>query len=797
MYFFDTETCGLHGPIVLLQYALDDGPISLHEVWREPIYVTLAILEGLANHEGGVCGFNLAFDWFHTVQLYTTLLLLADRVGLDEEPQHHVDTYAVCEAEARDGPCLKPVTACDLMLHARKGPYQSTMDRKDIKIKRVPKPLASRLALELERRVVLKDIYFARRANPSGPKWTLEDCKDGDGRVSKDFVDVVLKFKPSSALKALAVDALGIEFDAAIKFTDIEPRTRPAEVGWAPFAMALSTPERGWRCRIRKGGEWKEGHAWPRHILGHVDHWAYHNKAREYATLDVVYTRDLYRFFDDPEPGDDDSILACMVGAVRWRGFAIDVPGITALRDKELTIAASAPKAPRQVYEYVAEKLSDVEKVVIQESTKKTVLESLSVMTASCPDCETGCDNCEDGLIKHPAGVRAKAVLDARQATYRRQVYDKLLQAGRFHASLKVIGTKSSRMSGTDGLNAQGIDHSFEVRSKFPFATGDLILCGGDFASFEVCIADADYNDATLRQELLTCASCGQVCTPDDFRADVCTGCGTTGEPFRKIHGLFGMELEPGTKYDDVLRTKGSSVKDLYDQGKRGVFSQLYGGNFATLMDRLGIDEEVARRAEQGFANRYKGVGAARLRIHDLFCSMRQPGGIGTNVEWHDPAEYIESLTGFPRYFTLENQICKTLYGLASRLPPTWKGLEAKVVRRDRVQKIGGAVMSALYAAAFNIQSQSMRAAANHVIQSTGATITKDLQRRIWDLQPSGVHEWVVQPLNVHDEVMVPAKPEVHDAILQITQDVITDYRELIPLIKLDWANNITSWAEK
>ena len=63
MYFFDTETCGYHGPVVLIQYAKDNAPVERLSVWREPIIDTLRLIEEFC--EEGVCGFNLAFDWFH------------------------------------------------------------------------------------------------------------------------------------------------------------------------------------------------------------------------------------------------------------------------------------------------------------------------------------------------------------------------------------------------------------------------------------------------------------------------------------------------------------------------------------------------------------------------------------------------------------------------------------------------------------------------------------------------------------------------------------------------------------
>ena len=75
MIYLDTETCGLHGLPVLLQYAIDDGPIELYSIWKNPIYQTLELIEMIVNHPGGICGFNLAFDWFHICKIYTVLSL--------------------------------------------------------------------------------------------------------------------------------------------------------------------------------------------------------------------------------------------------------------------------------------------------------------------------------------------------------------------------------------------------------------------------------------------------------------------------------------------------------------------------------------------------------------------------------------------------------------------------------------------------------------------------------------------------------------------------------------------------
>lgn len=745
MIFFDTEGVGFHGPTTLIQYAYDDGEIILHDTWNNPIIETLKLIEDFCNHPGGVCGFNLAFDWFHLCQLYTTFCLFPDPLAY---PVDHIDELAVLEEQARfQDVCLKPVTAIDLMLHARKGPYQSTMDRHDIRIKKIPSVLAWKVAEHLETNIVFNDVYFARRKT-KGPKWKVYDIKDDLDNVVVDFKDIVLKFAPSSALKALAVDALGIEEDYILKFTDIAPPgPKVVEKGWAPFAKAIGDV-----------GNWKG--SWPEIIHWHIEHWAYNDLARKYAKLDVVYTRDLYKHFGCPESGDDDSVLACMVGAVRWHGFAIDVPQITEIRAKKMETLSKYPAslatAPHVARRYLEQYMDETEKVVLGGSTKAVLLEEISDWEA------------DDGT-QHPAAKAAKEILAARGAKKEIELLDKLLTAGRFHASFKVIGTLSSRMSGSDGLNPQGINHSPIIRGCFQLSDDWQILVGGDFAGFEVTIAEALYNDPKLREMILS---------------------------GKKLHGIFAEDLHPGVTYDEILASKGSD-DDMYDKGKRGVFAMIYGGNEGTLQTRLGIDEKTAENAFHSFAKRFPGIGKARQKNHDLFCSMRQPNGIGTKVEWNDPAEYVESMLGFKRYFTMENTICKTLFNLAEKPPKEWTKVKTKVIRRDRTQTASGAVRSALFAAAFAIQAANMRAASNHQVQSTGAQITKNVERRIWDIQPVGCGVWAVKPMNIHDEIMTVTVQKYVAEIHAVVDEAVESFRPTIPLIKMEWCDLLNTWADK
>ena len=776
MIFYDTETCGLHGPIVLLQYAEDDDLVNLHSVWTRPVIETTELIEWMMYHEEGVVGFNLSYDHFHICQLYTTLQeMLTKGVPISGKPENYIEEYALSEPDARNGICLKPVKAFDLMLHARKGPYQSTMARNDIKIKRVPTELAWELARELNKRIKLNDIYFQRRQDKT-IRWQVFDIHDDLGNLIPDFKDIVLKFSPSSALKALAVDA-GVAKDQRLFWKDIELSSswRPMEYGFAPFALAVGKP-----------GNWNW--AWPDVIHRHISHWTYNKLAREYAEDDVLDTRGLYHFFGDPDTDDDDSVLACMVGAVRWKGFAIDRNKLLALRQR----AIETEQAVRLKFnynstavcrQYLEEVLDGAERTVMQIdgkiTTKGIILEEIAQWQESevCEKCQgMGCHDCDDGLIQsdvpHPAALRAREILDARHAKKEIEVYDKLLLAGRFHTDFIVIGARSSRMSGAGGLNPQGIKKAKEVRNCFRLSDTGSVLSGGDFDGFEVCLADAVYGDPALRKDLLS---------------------------GKKIHALFGEVLFPPKTHDEILASKGAFnfYEDFYGRSKNGVFALLYGGEAYTLSTRVGIPQDVAEAAYTEWCRRYKVWGEERKKTFDMFCSMRQPGGIGTKVEWHEPAEYIESMLGFRRYFTLENKIVKALFDLANDPPKQWTSLRIKTVRRERVQTVSGALRSALFAAAFAQQAANMRAAANHVIQSTGAQITKHTQRRIWDQQPYGINHWRVQPMNIHDEIMCVTHPDFVNQVAEVVNETVQSFKDKVPLISMTWIKQLESWADK
>ncbi len=865
MVVIDSETCGLHSMMVLWQFAIDDGPIYLYHIWKEPVWKTLALFEMLM--ELDYCGFNLSFDHFHLAKIYTIWKLLPD----NWIPEDHIEDIAVnYEHAGQSGPCIKPKRACDLMLWSRKGKFQTVMSRRDVRIRRVPTVLAYALARELENRIELPEICFAKSKDPDGPKWKVYDRKDKDGNLDDMFKDVVLRFNPAGGLKYLAEHALG--WKPKYHFSDVEvPRDQAPpdkRLGFIPTALGMAPGGSKDEWRIYDKKKKVRGHAWPHWIKIHIDHWYTKEPAQEYAYDDIVYTRALYTYFDSPEPGDDDSELACMVGIVRWHGFEINEEGIHQLCEAALEKLESSPiniNKPTDVRRYIAAAMDEMEALVLEQSTKKAVLMDIArdcfteeEHDTECTKCngsgtfnyidvefipETTCLRCEGkgridasaaivydktGGIKvgnHPAAQRARKLLDIKVASKEVELYQKLLHAKRFHPDFNVIGTLSTRMSGGGGLNAQGIKHDKSVRCMFPLKWDGMVLSGGDFDSFEVVLAAAVYKDQDLFDALtkkVECEGCkhGQVC-------EKCTGTGTVGEfdclycirdPetekttgkrecklcegrgwFRKkIHALFGMALFPGATYEQVVESDGTS-NDMYTAGKSGVFAMIYGGDWATLKRNLGIDEETAKAAEQRFFEMFPGIPKARKRIIDMFQSMRQIDG--KQIIWHDPQEYVESFLGFRRSFQLENMVCKALYDLAHNTPRAWKGdkLKVRVVRSmyKGVQTAGGAVSSALFGAAFGLQGSNVRAAANHEVQSPGGQITKAVQRKIWDIQPVGVHKLIAAPLNVHDEIMVVNHPDYTDEIGAAVDKEVVSYREQVPLIGMTWNLEQENWAQK
>jgi len=705
MVFIDTETVGLMGPIVLIQYQYSEGNIELYYPWREPVKRTLTLIENFCNET--VVAFNLSFDWFQLTKFYNVLREISNK-SKPPDP----DEFAFRLSQKPVYWCLKPKDAIDVFLVSRKSEYQSLMDRRSIKIRKVPVEIAIHLKEILKKKILFDDIFFTKR--PMGYQWEME--------IDGSFADLVCKFGASGGLKPLCghIFHTGSTNTAAFDIQKLHP---VEEHSYDPYSISFLSV-----------------------LQHHINYWEGSEQARTYATNDIILLRRLCEYFNC-QP-DYDARLAVSVGAARYRGFAVDIPAVEKRYKQQLALSKIAPTSPQGARRYILKKCTPVEEGILRD-TKSSTLERLK------------------------NNERVRDVIAARKAEKEVTILHRLLQVQRFCPDFRVIGAKSGRMSGGSGLstggsiNPQGINRNPEFRKLFTLADRGYTLSGGDFDSFEVTIADAAYNDSGLHKDLLTGKS---------------------------LHGIFGSILYD-EDYDEIMLSK-SSQDNRYNPSKNAVFAMFYGATEKRIAETAGITEDQAKLSYKEFVKRYPGVGKARASVFDKFCSMRQPAGIGTEIIYTEPADYIETLLGYRRYFTLENRVVKGLFELAQN-PPKDLNFPGLVVRRDREQTQLGATQSALYAAAFNLQAQNMRAAANHVIQGTGAEICKRLQDHLWNLQPIGANPWKIQLLNVHDEVLAVHDPMYSDLIKEAAMDVIEIYRSTVPLIGMTWKIGLKDWSQK
>jgi len=710
MFFIDTETAGLTGPVILIQYAEDDGPVTLHEVFNESILRTLRLLERFC--ENDICGFNLTFDWFHITKLYNLLQTHKDKTNPPT-----IETMVESHNRRPINYCLRPKAALDLFLHSRKGPYQSLMDRRDITIRKIPYELADRLVIVLQQKLQLPWIYFAR--SREGYQWKVEPNKD-----NPQFSNVVLRFKASGSLKNLSQEI----FKCKVSEMGIPKDKFPPNVPYNPYNT-----------------EWKDILNW------HIKHWQ-RKGSKSYAEQDVILLQRLYHHFGEPKAGDYDSELAVCVGGSRWRGYEINLRAVNERINEQCQITASTSiniNSHIEVRKYLLEQATKEESICVSDTSAGTLRGLMAFSTK--------------------LGIAAGIIYNARRAKKELDILYKLRQTGRYCPEFKIIGTRSGRMAGGGGhgsINPQGINRDIAYRSIFTLAESNYKLSGGDFEGFEVSIADAVYNDNNLRDDL------------------------QSGKSF---HGLFG-EILYNLPYDQIMSSKGTDT-DYYTPSKYSAFGVFYGAQSKKIATIAGISEGQAEYSYEQFIEKYPGIGTARKIIFNSFCSMRQPGGIGSPIIWKNPPDYISSFLGFRRYFSLENSIVKCLYKLGVN-PPDNLSASGTCRRRDRDQTKRGALQSSLFACAFQLQAYNMRAAANHVIQSSGAQITKELQCLIWrHFQPIGVNEWKVQPFNVHDEVVCVHVPELTDQIAECVREFVNNYRSKIPLIAISWKTDLKDWS--
>jgi hypothetical protein len=566
--------------------------------------------------------------------------------------------------------------------------------------------------------------------------------------------------------------------------------------------------------------------SWPKQIHDYVDHWANNADANQYAHDDIPLLKRLYKHVGSPDP-DRYGTLACQIASCRLKGMEINLEEVRAqLAIQEATIAMAPVNvdSPKQVREYIADTMDNIEALIVAKSAKASVLEDI-VKEYTCDEdeecCEEGCPRCDThhaakifaldldelkaskpkkeadiddwlakieqledhisrlqnsavGMIPEgamPVIARVREIQRTRKAGKRAQVYRKLIQCkGRMYPSFNPIGAKSGRLSGADGLNFQAIGSEETMRAVFELQDGTNVLSMGDYDSLEIIIAIVVYGDEALAKDV---------------------------ENGKSLHALMACELY-GLTYEQVMARKGTK-DDVYKKAKIVVYSLLYGSTIAGIARKLTLPVNVVQKAYDNFVGKYPGVAKARKGLAAKFTAISQPGGRGTEVFYEEPETYIDSMFGFRRDFSIEFELLKILFDFANDIPESWKLMPGKSIRfGDEPKGYWRHVASGLFGAAANsIQGGVIRAALNHIIQSTGNHLTVGLQVGVWDLQPVGIAPFKLTLMSIHDELCVISEADMVDKVTNRVYTTIEEQREEVPLLAMEWMTHATSWAGK
>lgn len=753
MLYLDTETVGLTGPVVLIQYGTSKEDKKLYYVWEHTVQETLDLIKSFLVHDTW-CLFNASFDSFHLNKLYNTFLLVEDK-NLKPDPK---EIFSLEKGYYHSNICIKPKKCYDIMILLKRHLLQFLMVRREkpLNIRKVPKQSVSFLMSHLE--------AFSSKMHPllfahgnQRDCWRIEDSKDRKGNTIPGFVDISIRFAPSTALKPIVKYILG----KSVQSIEIPPQYMPAD-----------EKEQG-----RKSKEYRPyNFTWPDVLDYHLRYW-HTRQGMQYANDDIDHLVDLRELINKKDhtcsecnnditptikckncghlntihwsPNyDQDSDLAWMIGQVRSVGFPIDTELLEDCLAAAKANANLIPTAPRQALFYLR--------------SSKDWLDEYDLMIR-----DTGVKTLEFIISKEWGEVsqRAKEIKEQRELEKQIDLLEKLYEVQRVHPNLNASGTKSNRMSGTGGLNFQGINRESDFRRLFTFNnSSQYVLSGGDFDGQEVTILDARVNDPQLRADLKEHGS---------------------------IHLLMWRILynEPEAKLSEIKKDK-----ERYTRCKNTVFAWFYGAEDEKTAETAKISVERAAEVREAWFERYPNYRKFRESITKNYVSMHQPGGIGTAISYRSPKPYSESLFGYRRYFQLENGWVEFLVNLAQYMPD-FDGGFTQVKRTDRMQSAKGALQSALYGAAFGTQSSNLRQAGNHEIQSTGAEVTKRVQWNVWQLQPVGIVDFVVKPLNIHDEILcVNNCPEKVSSVVYST---VEELRKTIPLLSIDWKDDIENWSER
>ena len=502
----------------------------------------------------------------------------------------------------------------------------------------------------------------------------------------------------------------------------------------------------------------------------------------KYAELDILYLKVLYDKLGNPRC-DYNSSCCHNMAYLRYYGFDLDFGALRKAEDYY-----------KEIVEGIEKKLSGInlrsskERLELLQpyfpllaSTNKNTLKKLAE-----GDCE-GAKLC-------------KAIIEYGPARQRLLQIQKVLESEtlKAHPDLRVMGTATNRMAGTNGLNWQGvgavdeteveidIDELDEIpeelllqwleadladytqKEKVGLRHAVLTPCVGDWSSFEVRIANAVYQDEQLNYDLengIDLHSMGTVSFHPDFK-------------------------DSGISYEDFKAGYKDNLK--WDKARKGIKSVIFGSfYFCTahaVANALGILEGEAQKILDGLYDRYSGMKRYRKATEDDFLTADTEKWSKDCVSKMKRSR--KDLTGYERRWDFEAAVAEAMWELGQRNHKT--GIEGTVIRSAQKgrQTINNAVKSAFLGSAIAIQAAVSRQAGNMLIQATGSSLNKKLQAETWE-------KLRVPTLNIHDENIVPHHPNFD---MKTYSELIDDYTEratkIVPMLEFDYGPT-ERWSDK
>ncbi len=755
--YLDVESSGLKGPLLLVQYSIDRGPINIIEdPYRSGEKEMLELFEHLMSPETILTAYNAGFD-------------------LGKLYQYYLPKYAFnCQVIDLWVKVLKLEPLCH---------YPFIGGKPMLVLKKIHLDSADKIeeSVKADLKQFLPPFLGKVDCSRRDPKDSIPKIKgeEKEGSKNKEFVNLEFKPKFDAKLKSLVPLFAPQMIKSALQFDEVLYLPKHVRINKDKeiiFVNHESTAGAAWkedqRVPYPLPGEYKYYRALHRanmRVLSGEEGEEKRKDALTYARKDIEYLHLLEDFLltknspEKLEPNYNDTVTH-IVAFTRYYGVEVDIEKAKIDNEElekekgeiEKKIGINLRSFPQRKALLKSCLIPIYQEPVGDNlvSTAIPILEQLLIDDLISP----GKEEVISGLIKYGSICQVL-----------KQYETILLGNGRFYPDFRVLGTITDRMAGTSGFNCQGVSKDAKIRSVIK------TTCSGDFDALEVIIAAHLYQDENLLREIRN---------GEDPHTN------TVSRIFEQFRGR---------KLTELMKIKGDKSHPEYadfskcrNDSKGIFFGVLYGSEPMKQGEQLRTTPEKAEKImEEHFFAHYPSLKKSREDLQRAYCTADFDTWRKDSID--KMKRYTENLYGDRRWIDFEVNVASWFWKNADKYANLIPRSEKRRVIRMQAkgpQEIRQTVRSACLGATSKIQKSVSRQLGNYPIQSTGARLTKELMCEIWRF-------YKVPMFNVHDEVNL-GHHELIDTpgISRRVQDFVEKKRELIPHLSMDFGPAKT-WADK